>query len=1316
MEGKKYNVSDVIDFKSFDNFFIELNKDFKKLEEQLKSLGKIKSTGNGGDLEKINAQLKEQNLLYAKLLKSKTAIEKENKKQLADEKKIANEKKKIEKEQLATAKALDKQRQKALQKIAKEEHLQKEINNAMKKTAKSEKELAQITALLTKKLVTMNRTTTQGAKDYDNLSRKISKNNKELRRLGKTRQDDRRNVGNYSSAFGKMGSTISSVSPMMLGTAGAVAGLGMILKSGVEVMQEFEKTMSQVKAITGATGEDFDKLKEIAKKLGSTTVFSATEAASGMVALGQAGFTTNEIISALPGTLSLATAGNIDLASSADIVSNVMAGFGASASETNHYVDVLAKSANTANVTIPLMGESFKEIASTAKVMGVGVEEVGALINTLGNAGIKGTDATNSLQSSLLRLAKPTAKMKVEMKKAGLEVFDSNGEFIGLTNTIEQLTEKTKDYTTQEKLAAVGAIFGKNSANQWLTALSATKEILVSDLNPELKNLVDNQKIQTKETENGTVAILEGANVLKYYQNSLENSTGAADKMAKIMADNLAGDLKLLNSAWEGLILSIDDGDSSINNVLRSLTQFSSRILTSFTEGNALTDAYSDLWDVFKDLGSAINDIFEVFGELAESMGLTGEKIDWLSVLFEGLGFTLDLAMTPLKAIVWVFTNIIEAVGIVIDIIKDLANGDFSFAKTWNDILETLEKRFWALVDLIPIISDLWGSNSKEVEKLNDTYKDLTASVEQLTDDQRKSKIAYFEKIAVTRELTEAENDYLLVLKETNKINAITGLSLLQKQYQLEKLLELQKNNKLTDFGKKYLIELQAQIDNEIKAKEKLNKEINKLNKEKLANAKKYKDTLISDFAEKQKLEKAVLETEILSNEISYLNKKDIEKQKIEQSKKRLELEKKQILDLIEFEKKNKIEVKGSVTQERKNKITNIETQILDFDIPKDNSEKVKQAKIKELNELQKIQSANFEITKNREKEELILSNATAQEIADFDKKMEIQKTEIAILQMQERINLYKKLGNFSERELLVFEATIGALKVKLLELQTPENENSESFIENLLGLEEGDGDKLKESANKLLNSLSNAYSEHINRQIDLKQAQIDKSNDYINSLKSELEEENEKSKKGVANSKKEVEQKIAIEKKKNEELLKEQEKLARQKKLLATGEVIASTAVSAMKALEGPPYIKWIDFANVLAQGAIQLASINKVKFGDGGTIVQGKSHAEGGVNIEVEGGEMLGVLKKNKVPKYQDSFNSMVSQMNAGIYTPDFTQENLTIIDNSFLLSELQKSNISSQKTNNLLDLILNKPERFFENGILKTEILNNEINIFQ
>ena len=301
----------------------------------------------------------------------------------------------------------------------------------------------------------------------------------------------------------------------------AAIGIGKLFSEAIKTGMDFEAQMSRVKAISGATGEEFAKLKEQAKQLGADTAFSATEAAEGMENLASAGFSTSEIIAAMPGMLDLAASSGEDLASSADIAASTLRGFGLEASSAGHVADVLAKNAAATNAAVADTGEAMKYVAPVAKSMGIEFEETAAAIGIMADAGIKGSQAGTTLRGALSRIAKPTKAMQETMDSLGLSFYDSNGKMKSLADITEMLETKMSGLTDEQKNQALITLFGQES----LSGMMA----LMDRGSGEVRKLTDEYK----------------------------NCDGSAKDMAKTMQDNLSGAVEEFGGSVESLGIEI---------------------------------------------------------------------------------------------------------------------------------------------------------------------------------------------------------------------------------------------------------------------------------------------------------------------------------------------------------------------------------------------------------------------------------------------------------------------------------------------------------------------------------------------------------------------------------------------------------------------------------------------------------------------------------------------------------------------------------------------------------------------------------------
>ena len=241
---------------------------------------------------------------------------------------------------------------------------------------------------------------------------------------------------------------LKTAATTITGTAVALEGIGI---AAVKAGSDFEAQMSRVKAISGAAGTEFEKLKDQAIQLGADTSFSASQAAEGMENLAAAGFTTNEIMEAMPGLLDMAAASGEDLANSSEIAASTLRGFGLEAEEAGHVADVLAENANRTNAAVSDTGEAMKYVAPLARAAGISFEETAAAIGIMANAGIKGSQAGTTLRGAISRLSKPTDDMRDAMEELGISFYDSNGKMKSLSEQVGMLEGAFGGMTDEQK-------------------------------------------------------------------------------------------------------------------------------------------------------------------------------------------------------------------------------------------------------------------------------------------------------------------------------------------------------------------------------------------------------------------------------------------------------------------------------------------------------------------------------------------------------------------------------------------------------------------------------------------------------------------------------------------------------------------------------------------------------------------------------------------------------------------------------------------------------------------------------------------------
>ena len=323
-------------------------------------------------------------------------------------------------------------------------------------------------------------------------------------------------------AFGQKGGGgligMSTGATMALGAA--VAGVGALavgLGKSVGVAADFEQSMAKVKAITGATGDSFSGLEQLAKDLGSSTSFSASQAAEGIQFLGMAGLSTDEIMTALPSTLNLASAGAMDLGSAADIASNIMSGMGLQADDLTHVVDGLAQASRKSNTDVTQLGEGFKYVATTSSQAGLDFDQTTAALGMLANAGLQASMGGTSLNSALIQMLKPSDEAKKAAERLGLQFTDNEGK----VRPLVEITKDLEDANVSAKDMVV--LFGRQGGR----AMGALKQ--------------------------------QGSEALAGLETSLRGAGGVAQEMAETQMGTFQGALKGLSSATEGLMISVGE-------------------------------------------------------------------------------------------------------------------------------------------------------------------------------------------------------------------------------------------------------------------------------------------------------------------------------------------------------------------------------------------------------------------------------------------------------------------------------------------------------------------------------------------------------------------------------------------------------------------------------------------------------------------------------------------------------------------------------------------------------------------------------------
>ncbi len=304
---------------------------------------------------------------------------------------------------------------------------------------------------------------------------------------------------------------------------GAVLGVSIGLKDTIETYKNFEAAMSQVQAISGATGSELTRLTNKAKEMGATTKFTAQESAEAFNYMAMAGWKTEDMLNGIEGILSLAAASGEDLATTSDIVTDALTAFNMKASDAGRFSDVLAAAASNANTTVSGMGETFKYAGSMAGALGYSIEDVALMTGLMANTGIKATMAGTALNSIFTRLSTNTNGAADAMSDLGIEFFTSEGNARDLSDVMGELRKATAGMSAEQKSNLANTIAGTQAQKGLLAILNASEE--------DYNKLAD----------------------------AINNADGAAANMSATMMDNLQGSITLLQSAVDGVKISFGE-------------------------------------------------------------------------------------------------------------------------------------------------------------------------------------------------------------------------------------------------------------------------------------------------------------------------------------------------------------------------------------------------------------------------------------------------------------------------------------------------------------------------------------------------------------------------------------------------------------------------------------------------------------------------------------------------------------------------------------------------------------------------------------
>ncbi|ETK27189.1 phage tail tape measure protein [Paenibacillus larvae] len=520
-----------------------------------------------------------------------------------------------------------------------------------------------------------------------------------------------------------------------------IAGIGAAaLKVGID----FEAGMSEVKAISGATGEDFEKLKAKAEELGANTKFSASEAASGLKYMAMAGWDTKQMLAGIDGVMMLAAASGEDLGLVSDIVTDSMTAFGLAADQAGKFADILAAASSKSNTNVAMLGESFKYVAPVAGALGYSAEDTAVALGLMANAGIKASQSGTSLRSALTNLASPTKEMKKVMSKLHISITDNKGKMKSLDTIMRDLRKSFGGLTKEQQASYAATLFGKEAMSGMLAIINTSE--------------ADYNKLSS----------------------AIYNSKGAAKDMSDTMQDNAKGGLTQLKSALEGLGIKIS------NILIPVLNKVVDKVRKMVDRFSKLDKGTQEVIVKMGLLAAAVGPAVFIFGKLVDTFGSTIKGISSTIGFIGKIGGSINsfskiasLAVVPVRALGSAFMFLAaNPVGLAITAIAGLTAAGVALynhlqkdaipevERFGDEVSESTQKAVGAFMDLndkatVQLNELAWSGKtvSKETaDSLTGTFKQMGDQIiENMDKDHAKQLKSMEEFFAQSSALTDKE-------------------------------------------------------------------------------------------------------------------------------------------------------------------------------------------------------------------------------------------------------------------------------------------------------------------------------------------------------------------------------------------------------------------------------------------------------------------------------------------------------------------------------------------------------------------------------
>lgn len=460
--------------------------------------------------------------------------------------------------------------------------------------------------------------TSRSIKDVDDSLAGLGSGGSGLENLGAEAETAGSSMEAASAHAINFGNALRTLFSVAAGAA-VLGGIKNYAMDSVNLGKDYTSMMSEVQAISGASGKDLEMLQETAREYGATTVFSASEAAEALKYMSLAGWDAQQSSSALGGVLDLAAAAGMGLGEASDMVTDYLSAFGLEASQSTYFADMLAYAQSNSNTTALQLGEAYRNSAANLHAAGQDVETTTSLLEAMANQGYKGSEAGTALAATMRDITQNMEDGAIKIGETSIAVQNEKGNFRDLTDILTDVEAATAGMGDAEKAAALGSTFTADS-------IKALNMILT-----------------------------EGMGTVSGYEEALRKSAGTSEKMAGVMTDNLSGDIANMESAMEEMKLQTFE---SMEDPLRDLTQYTTdTVIPSLTEW--VPDAFGTLASGVKEVGSALAPMLETILKNPKAVGnaLTSIGAGFVAMKTVNTGFNIASKIAQNEGIVKTLTS-----------------------------------------------------------------------------------------------------------------------------------------------------------------------------------------------------------------------------------------------------------------------------------------------------------------------------------------------------------------------------------------------------------------------------------------------------------------------------------------------------------------------------------------------------------------------------------------------------------------------------------------------------------------------------------